>query len=68
LIELGLEDDTQFFIEEEADFSEPKPSDEFLDSPKPPIDLKPLPTSLRYAFLENDPDSPIIISGKLSQE
>jgi hypothetical protein len=67
LIEPGLEDDAQFFIEE-ADFSEPKPLDEFSDPPKPPIELKPLPTSLRYAFLENDLDSPVIISYKLSQE
>jgi hypothetical protein len=25
----GLEDDAQFFVEEEADYSEPKPLDEF---------------------------------------
>jgi hypothetical protein len=65
-IELGLEDDTQFFIEEDADFSEPEPLDEFSDPPKPPIKLKPLPTGLRYTFLENDLDSPVIIRDKLS--
>jgi hypothetical protein len=66
LTELGLEDDVQFFIEEEANFSEPEPLDEFAEPHKPPIELKPLPTSLRYAFLDNDLDSPMIISDKLS--
>jgi hypothetical protein len=46
----GLEDDAQFFIEEEADYSEPEPLDEFTEPPRPPIELKPLPTNLRYAF------------------
>jgi hypothetical protein len=68
LTELGLEDDTQFFVEEEADFSKPEPLDEFVDPPKPPIELKPLSAGLRYAFLDNDPDSPVIISDKLTQE
>jgi hypothetical protein len=68
LIEPGLEDDAEFFIEEEADLSKPEPLDEFLDPPKPPIELKPLPTGLRYAFQENDLDLPVIISDKLSQE
>jgi hypothetical protein len=66
LTEPGLEDDAQFFIEEEADFSKPKPLDEFAKPHKPPIELKPLPTGLRYAFLDNDPDFPMIISDKLS--
>jgi hypothetical protein len=68
LTELGLEDDVQFFIEEEANFSEPEPLDEFVEPHKPPIELKPLPTSLRYAFLDNGLDSPVITSDKLSQE
>jgi hypothetical protein len=66
LTEPSLEDDAQFFIEEEADFSEPEPLDEFAEPHKPPIELKPLPTGLRYAFVYNDPDSPMIISDKLS--
>jgi hypothetical protein len=68
LTELGLEDDAQFFVEEEAGFSKPEPLDEFANPPKPPIELKPLPTGLRYAFLDNDPDFPMIISDKLTQE
>jgi hypothetical protein len=39
-----------------------------LEPPKPPIELKPLPSRLKYAFLNNDQDSPVIISDKLSQE
>jgi hypothetical protein len=34
----------------------------------PFFELKPLPSGLRYAFLNNDQNSPIIISDKLSRE
>jgi hypothetical protein len=39
-----------------------------VEIPNPPIELKPLPYSLHYAFLNNDPETPVIISDKLSQE
>jgi hypothetical protein len=39
-----------------------------LEPPKPPIELKSLHAGLRYAFLNNDQGSPVIISDKLSQE
>jgi hypothetical protein len=39
-----------------------------VEPPIPPIELKPLPTGLRYAFLNNDQESPMIISDKLSQK
>jgi hypothetical protein len=39
-----------------------------LEPPKPAIELKPLPSGLRYAFPNNDQDSHVIISDKLSQE
>jgi hypothetical protein len=39
-----------------------------LEPPKPPIELKHLSSGLKYAFLNNDQDSPVIISDKLSQE
>jgi hypothetical protein len=68
LAELGLENDDEFFIEEEDDFSKPEPLDEFVEPPKHPIELKPLLPGLRYAFLDNDPESPVIISDKLTQE
>jgi hypothetical protein len=67
LIEPNLEDDGQFFIEEEDEHSlDSEPLDEFEEPPKPPIELKPLSSGLRYAFLNNDQDSPVIISDKLS--
>jgi hypothetical protein len=66
LTELCVEDGAQFFIEEEADFSKHEPLDEFVEPHKPPIELKPLPTGLRYAFLDNDLASPVITSDKLS--
>jgi hypothetical protein len=69
LIEPNLEDDVEFFIEEEDnDPLEPKPLDDLLEPPKPPIELKPLSTGLRYAFLNNNQESPMIISDKLSRE
>jgi hypothetical protein len=68
LIEPNLKEDDQFFIEEEEDyFILPKPLDPFKEIPKPPIELKPLPSSLCYAFLNNDPETPVIIYDKLSQ-
>jgi hypothetical protein len=69
LLESNLEEDVEFFIEEEDEtLLEPKPLDELLEPPKPSIELKPLPTGLRYAFLNNDPESPMIISDKLTQK
>ena len=69
LIEPNLKDDAQFFIEEEDENPiDPEPLDELLEPLKPTIELKPLPSGLRYAFLNNDQDSPVIISDKLSQE
>jgi hypothetical protein len=70
LIEPNLEDDAQFFIDEEENKGpiEPEPLDELLELPKPSIELKPLPFGLRYAFLNSDQDSPVIINDKLSQE
>ena len=43
-----------------------EPLDEFAVPPKPPIELKPLPIGLRYAFLGDDLESPVIISDKLT--
>jgi hypothetical protein len=39
-----------------------------LEPPEPSIELKSLPSELKYDFLNNDQDSPIITSDKLSQE
>ena len=65
--EPNLEDDAQFFIEEEDENPmESEPLDELLEPPKPTIELKPLPSSLIYALVNNDQDSHVIISDKLS--
>ena len=54
LIEPNLEDDARFFIEEEEENpTDSKPLDELLEPPKPTIELKPIPSGLRYAFLNN---------------
>jgi hypothetical protein len=66
-IESNLEDDVQFFIEEEDD-QPPQPLDPFEEPPKLPIELKPLPYGLHYIFLNDDPNTPMIISDKLFQE
>jgi hypothetical protein len=62
----SLENDAELFIQEENDL------EETLDLPtherpaQPLIELKPLPSGLRYAFLNGDMESSIIISGRLS--
>jgi hypothetical protein len=66
-IKPNLKDDAQFFKEEEDD-QPPQPLDPFEEPPKPPIKLKPLPSGLSYVFLNNDPNTPVIISDKLSRE
>jgi hypothetical protein len=66
--ELNIEDDAQPFIDEEEDDPIPDPLDELLESYKPSIEFKSMSSSLRYAFLNNDQDSPVIISNRLSQE
>jgi len=68
LEEPDLEDEAPFFIEEEAEPSEPKPLDEFAETPRPPIELKTFPPGLIYAFLNINPEFPMIISDKLTQE
>ena len=35
---------------------------------QPPVELKSLPIGLRYAFLNGDKETPVIISDKLSDE
>jgi hypothetical protein len=66
--ELALEKDAKFFIEEEDDLGETidLPMEEALA--QPPVELKPLPAGLRYAFLNGDTKTPVIISDKLTDE
>ena len=64
--ESSLEQDAELFIQEEDDSGETL---EILTNERPsrsPIELKPLPSGLRYAFLNGDIESPVIISDKLS--
>jgi hypothetical protein len=67
-LESSLEKDAKLFIEEEDDLGET------IDLPieevpaQPPVELKPLPTGFRYAFLNGDKNTPVIISDKVSDE
>ena len=66
--ESSLENDAEFFTEKEDD------QDETLELPtqeqpiRQPIELKPLPSGLRYAFLNDNTETPVIIGDKLSNE
>ena len=66
--ESSLEKEAKLFIEEEDDLGETigLPSEEVPT--QPPVELKPLPAGLRYAFLNGDRETPVIISDKLSDE
>jgi hypothetical protein len=66
--ESSLEKDAKLFIEEEDDLGETinLPSEE-VPAP-PPVELKPLPAGLRYAFVNGNKNTPVIISDKLSNE
>jgi hypothetical protein len=63
-----LEEDAQDFIQDEEEPRDPFPLDETQEPPKPPIVLKPLSLGLKYTFLNNDRESPVIISDKLSKD
>jgi hypothetical protein len=64
----NLEEVTHDFIQEEEESRDPFPLDEIQEPPKPPIVLKSLPSGLKYAFLNNDRETPVIISDKLSED
>ena len=63
-----LEKDAEKFVDEEDDSVKPVDLSEYETPRKPPIELKPLPTGLCYAFLHGDTESSIINSDKLSEE
>jgi hypothetical protein len=60
--------DDEHFIEEEEELAEPVKLDPLEVPPQPSIELKPLPLGLKYVFLNNNLETPVIISDKLSQE
>ena len=70
--DLGLEEDIEEMPKEVSDAEEESSETSELlateKSSRPPIELKPLPSGLRYAFLNSDVESPMIISDKLSEE
>ncbi|RDX64395.1 hypothetical protein CR513_57059, partial [Mucuna pruriens] len=47
---------------------DPKPLTENTSSTPPPMELKPLPNHLKYAYLDNEQQLPIIIANNLRQE
>ena len=63
-----LEEEAQGFIQDEEEPRDPFPFNETQELPKPPIVLKPLPSGLYYAFLNNNRESPVIISDNLSKD
>jgi hypothetical protein len=64
----SLEKDAKLFSEEEDDLGEIM--DLLLEEvpTQPPVELKPLPAGLHYAFLNGDKNTLVIISNKLSDE
>jgi len=66
--ESSLEQDAELFTEEEDDQDETIELPTHEQPPRRPIELKPLPSGLRYAFLNDNTETPIIISDKLSNE
>jgi hypothetical protein len=60
--------DDEHFIQEEEELAEPIELDQ-MEVPTPPsIQLKPLPSGLKYVILNSNRETPVIISNKLSQE
>jgi len=64
----SIEKDAKLFIEEEDDLGETIDLPQEEAPARPPVELKPLPAGLRYAFLNGDKETPVIISDKLSDE
>jgi len=66
--ESSLDIDAKLFIEEEDDLGETIELPLEEAPTRPPIELKPLPASQRYAFLNGDKQAPIIMSDKLTND
>ena len=64
----ALEKDAKLFIEEEDDLGETIDLSKEEVPARPLVELKPLPAGLRYAFLNGDKQSHVIISDKLTDE
>ena len=66
MAQLALDD--EHFIQEEEELAELVELDQMEVPSQPSIELKPLPSSLKYVFLNNNRETPVIISDKFSQE
>ena len=66
--ESSLEKDAKLFVKEEDDLGETIDLPQEEVRARPPVELKPLPAGLRYAFLNGDKETPVIISDKLADE
>ena len=64
----SLEKDAELFIQEEDELEEQLELPIHEKPTRPPIELKVLPDGLRYAFLNGDTQTPVIISSHLSVE
>ena len=60
MAQLALDD--EHFIQEEEELVEPVELDQTEVPPQPSIELKPLPSGLRYVFLNNNRETPVITS------
>jgi len=67
-LERDVEGNSEEVIEDGEDSDETFELPETEKPSRPQIELKPLPSRLRYAFLNSDVESPVIISDKLSEE
>jgi hypothetical protein len=63
-----IENDVPDFIQEEDDSGETLDLPSFEPPQRPPLELKPLPQGMRYAFIHGDKEAPVIISDKLSKD
>ena len=66
--ESSLENDAEPFTEEEVDQDETFELPTHEQPPRQPIELKTLPSGLHYAFLNDNTETIVIISNKLSDE
>ncbi len=57
-----VEDDVPDFIQEDDDSGETLDLPSFEPPPRPPLELKPLPQSLRYSFLHGDKEACAMLS------
>ena len=64
----SLEKDAELFIQEEDELEEQLELPIHEKPTRPPIELKVLPDGLRYAFLNGDTQTPVIISSHLSDK